>query len=73
MNKQNKFVAKCATWFITPDGSAYIGSILDDNKDEWISRHKKMIKDPAWNGYKFIRTPISIPVPDAVVNKVIME
>ena len=73
MNKQNKFVAKYATWVIAPDGYAYIGPILDDNKDNWISRHKKMINDPAWNGYKFIRTPIAIPVPDEVANKTIME
>lgn len=73
MNKQDKFVTRYVTWFITPDGSAYIGSILDDNKDEWISRHKKMIKDPAWNGHKFIRTRIAIPVPDEVANKTIME
>ena len=73
MNKQNKFVQKWATWFIAPDGYAFLGVPIDDNEDECRSRHEEMMKDPAWNGYKFIRVPIAILIPDEVVNKIIME
>ena len=73
MNNQNKFVTKWATWFIAPDGYAFVCVAIDDNEDECRGRHEKMMKDPAWNGYKSIHVPISIPIPDEVANKVIME
>ena len=73
MSKQNKFVTRWATWFIAPDGYAFLCVAIDDNEDECRGRHEKMMKDPAWNGYKFIHVPIAIPVPDEAVNKVIME
>ena len=73
MNKQNKFVTRWANWFIAPDGYAFLGISIDNNEDECVDRHEKMMKDPIWNGYKFIPVPISIPIPDAVVNKTIME
>ena len=73
MNKQDKFVTKCATWFIAPDGCAFIGCTIDDNEDKCMGRHEKMMKDPIWNGYKCIHVPISIPVPDEVAGKIIME
>ena len=73
MNKQNKFVTKWATWFIAPEGYAFVGFTIDDNEDEWRDRHERMMKDSAWNGYKFIRVPIAIPVPDEAVDKIIQE
>lgn len=73
MNKQNKFVTRWATWFIAPDGYAFLGIPIDNNEDECRGRHEKMMKDPIWNGYKFIPVSISIPIPDDVVNKTIME
>ena len=73
MNKQDKFVTRWATWFIAPDGCAFVGCILDDNEHECIGRHERAMKDPVWNGYKFINVPISIPIPDEVAHKTIME
>ena len=73
MNKQDKFVTRWATWFIAPDGYAFLGIPIDNNEDECVDRHEKMMKDPIWNGYKFIPVSISIPIPDYVVNKTIME
>lgn len=73
MNNQNKFMTKWATWFIAPEGYAFVGFAIDDNEDEWKSRHERMMKDPNWNGYKFIRVPIAIPVPDEAVDKIIQE
>ena len=71
MNNQNKFVTKWATWFIAPDGYAFVGVTIDDNEDEWKSRHERMMKNPALNGYKLIHVPIAIPVPDEAVDKII--
>ena len=73
MNKQDKFLTKIATWIITPDGHAYLGSFIDDSRDVSRNRHEKMMRDPFWNGYKFINVPISIPIPDDVAHKTIME
>ena len=73
MNKKDKFVAKIATWIITPDGNAYLGSCIDDSWDVSRNRHEKMMRDPFWNGYKFINVTISIPIPDDVAHKTIME
>ena len=73
MNNQNKFMTRWATWFIAPEGYAFVGFTIDDNEDECRGRREKMMKDPDWNGYKFIHVPIAIPVPDEVVNKIIME
>ena len=73
MNKQDKFLTKIATWIITPDGTAYLGSVMDDSWGASRNRHEKMMRDPFWNGYKFISVPISIPIPDAVAHKTIME
>lgn len=73
MNKQDKFVTKTATWVIAPDGYAYLGSIIDDSVGASKDRHEKMMRNPAWNGYKFINVPISIPIPDDVAHKTIME
>ena len=73
MEKQDKFVTKWITWIVEPDGCAYMSSCIDDNKDECESRHGKMMKDPYWNGYKFIHVPISVPIPDDVAHKTIME
>lgn len=72
MNKQDKFVTKIATWIVAPDG-AYLSSCIDDSEDMSRNRHEKMMRDPAWNGYKFINVPISIPIPDDVAHKTIME
>ena len=73
MNKQNKFVTKWATWFIAPEGYAFVGFTIDDNEDECRGRREKMMKDPHWNGCKFIHVPIDVPVPDEVVVKIIQE
>ena len=73
MNKQDKFLTKIATWIITPDGHAYLGSSIDDSWDVSRNRHEKMMRDPFWDGYKFINVPISIPIPDDVAHKTIME
>ena len=73
MNKQNKFVTKWATWFIAPEGYAFLGFTIDDNEDECRGRREKMMRDPFWNGYKFINVTISIPIPDDVAHKTIME
>lgn len=73
MDNQNKFMTKWATWHIAPEGYAFVGFAIDDNEDEWKSRHERIMKNPAWNGYKFIRVPIAIPVPDEAVNKIIQE
>lgn len=73
MNKQDEFVTKIANWVITPDGYAYLGSVIDDSVGASKDRHEKMIRDPAWNGYKFINVPISVPIPDDVAHKTIME
>lgn len=71
MNKQNKFVTRWATWSIAPEGYAFLCVAIDDNEDECRGRHEKMMKDPAWDGYKFIHMPIAIPVPDEVIDKII--
>ena len=73
MNKQNKSVIKWITWVVMPDGYTYLSSIIEDNKDTCESRYGEMMKYRDWDGYKFIHVPISIPVPDEVVNKTIME
>lgn len=73
MNKQDKIVTKFATWFIAPDGYAFLGCVIDNNEDECRDRHKKMMEDSLWNGFKFIPVPISIPIPDEVLNRTIME
>ena len=73
MNKQDKFLAKIATWIITPDGTAYLGSFIDDSRDLSRNRHERMMWDPVWNGYKFINVRISVPISDEVANKTIME
>ena len=67
MNKQDKFVTKIATWIITPDGYAYLSNVIDDSVGESRDRHEKMMRDPAWNGYKFINVPISIPIPGSQI------
>ena len=71
MNKQNKFVTRWATWFIAPDGHAFLGIPIDNNEDECRSRYEKMMKYPVFNGYKFIHVPIAIPIPDEVIDKII--
>ena len=71
MNKQNKFVTRWATWFIAPDGHAFLGIPIDNNEDECRSRHEKMMKYPILNGYKFICVPIAIPVPDEAADKIV--
>ena len=71
MNKQDKFVTRWITWVVMPDGYAYVSPVIEDNKDACESRYGEMMKDPDWNGYKFIHVPISIPVPDEVVDKII--
>lgn len=71
MNKQNKFVTRWATWFIAPDGHAFLGMPIDNNEDECRSRHEKMMKYRVLNGYKFIHVPIAIPIPDEVIDKII--
>ena len=73
MNKQDKFLTKIATWIITPGGTAYLGGVMDDSLDMSRDSHEKMMRDPFWNGYKFINVPISIPIPDDVAHKTIME
>lgn len=73
MNKQDKFVTKIATWIITPDGYSFLSDVIDDSVDLSRDRHKKMMSDPGWNGYKFINVPISIPIPDDVAHKTTME
>ena len=73
MNKQNKSVTMWATWVVEPNGYAYVGSTIDDDKEMWRDRHEEMIKDPYWNGFKFVRMPIDIPVPDEVADKIIQE
>ena len=72
MNKQDKFVTRFATWFIAPDGYVYVGSIIDDSEDAWKRRHEEMMKKPEWNGFKFLCTPIAVPVLDEVANKAIV-
>ena len=73
MNKQNKFMTKWITWVVMPDGYTYMSSIVEDNKDACVSRYGELMKDPDWNGYKFIYVPISIMIPDEVANKVAKE
>ena len=73
MNKQDKFGTKIATWVVAPDGYAYLGSVIDDSEDMSRNRHERMMRDPVWNGYKFINVPISVPISDEVANKTIME
>ena len=73
MNKQDKFLTKIATWVIAPDGYAYLGGAIDDSEDVSRKRHEGMMRDPFWNGYKFINVPIPIPIPDEVANKTIVE
>ena len=73
MNNQNKFVTKWITWVVMPDGYAYVSSVIEDDKDACESRYGEMMKDPGWNGYRFIHVPISIPVPNETTNKVIKE
>ena len=73
MNNQDKFVTKWSTWVVVPDGYAYVSPIIEDSKDACESRYGEMMKDPYWNGYKFIHMPVDIPVPDKVVGKIIQE
>ena len=73
MNNQNKFMIKWITWVVMPDGCTYMSPVIEDDKDACESRYGEMMKDPYWNGYKFIHVPISIPVPDEVVDKIIKE
>ena len=73
MNKQNKFMTKWITWVVMPDGYTYMSSIVEDNKDACVSRYGELMKDPDWNGYKFIHVPIDVPVPDEVADKIIQE
>lgn len=73
MNNQNKSVTMWATWVVMPDGYKYVAPTIDDCKEAWIDRHRGMIKDPCWNGFKFIRVPITIPVPNEITNKVAKE
>ena len=73
MNRQNKFVTRWAAWVIMPDGYAYTSGIIWDSKDACDSFFGEMMKDPCWNGYKFIHVPISIQIPDEVANKVAKE
>lgn len=73
MNKQSKFMIKWITWVVMPDGYTYLSPIIEDNKDACESRYGEMMKDPDWNGYKFIHVPIDVPVPDEVVDKIIKE
>ena len=73
MNKQDKFVTKWITWVVMPDGYAYVSSVIEDDKDACESRYGEMMKDQGWNGYKFINVTISIPIPDDVAHKTIME
>ena len=70
MNKQDKFVKMWITWVVMPDGHAYVSSVIEDNKDACESRYGEMMKDPGWNGYKFIHMPIDIPVPNETTDKV---
>lgn len=71
MNNQNKFVTRWITWVVMPDGYKYISTIVEDSKDACESRYGEMMKDPYWDGYKFIHVPISIPVPYEVADKII--
>ena len=73
MNKQDKFVTKWITWVVMPDGYAYVSSVIEDDKDACESRYGEMMKDPDWNGYKFIHVPIDIPDPNETTNKVAKE
>lgn len=73
MNKQDKFVTKWITWVVMPDGYAYVSSVIEDDKDACESRYGEMMKDPGWNGYRFIHVPIDIPLPDGTANKVSKE
>ena len=58
-------------WVVMPDGCAYMSPIIENSKDACESRYGEMMKDPDWNGYKFIHVPISIPVPYEVADKII--
>ena len=73
MNKQSKFVTRWATWVVMPDGYTYMSPVIEDNKDACDSRYGEMMKDPYWNGFKFIHVPIDIPVPDGTTNEVAKE
>lgn len=73
MNNQNKFMIKLITCVVMPDGYTYMSPIIEDNKDACESRYGEMMKDPDWNGYRFIHVPIDVPVPDEVVVKIIQE
>lgn len=71
MNKQDKSVTRWITWVVMPDGYTYMSTIIEDSKDACESRYGEMMKDPDWNGHKFIHVPIDIPVPDEVADKII--
>ena len=73
MNKQDKFVTKWITWVVMPDGYKYVSCVIENDKDACESRYGELMKDPYWNGYKFINVPIAIPLPDEIANKVSME
>lgn len=73
MNNQNKSVTMWATWVVMPDGYTYMSNIIENSKGACESRFGEMMKDPYWNGHKFIHVPIDVPIPDEVVNKLIME
>ena len=71
MSKRDEFVTRWITWVVKPDGYKYMSSFMDDDKDMCDRRHEEMMKDPYWNGYKFIHVPIAIQVPDEAVDKII--
>ena len=73
MNKQNKFVTRWITWVVMPDGYAYVSHVIEDIKGACESRFGEMMKDPYWNGYRFIHVPIDIPVPDEIANRASKE
>ena len=73
MNKQDKFVTRWITWVVMPDGYTYMSAIIEDNKDACESSYGEMMKDPYWNGYKFIHVPVTIQVPNEIENKVAKE
>ena len=73
MNNQNKFVTRWITWVVMPNGYTYMSTIIEDSKDACESRYGEIMKDPDWNGYKFIYVPIDIPLPNETANKVSKE
>ena len=73
MNNQNKFMIKWVTWVVMPDGYKYMSPIIEDSKEACESRYGEMMKDPGWNGYRFIHVPIDILPPNETTNKVAKE